>query len=461
MQSKRQHVIYQMTLLPALEELVPSDHPLRRLDEALDLSFVDEAVREYYCPNNGRPGIDPEVLMRLFVLQALEGIDSVRELMRQVRMNLAYLWFIGYEVGEPLPDHSTLSRALDRFGDEVFNALFAQSIAQCVDAGLIDGRVLHVDTTTIRADLDKNRVGRPDSPDPDARFGRFPGGRKEPGYKQQTVVDGASRVVVGVAVMPADRTDHEGAVAVVDEAIARVGAAPQAVCADAAYANGPNGAAMEARGIRLVSPPPKVGRPTRGQELFTIEEFIYDARRDVFVCPAGVTLTNKGSMSGRPERRRYRARASDCGGCALKARCTKSPQRNVTASVHHAALVRLRADSRTASFKQLYRTRAPAMEGVFAEEKEWHGLRRAWRRGLSNMLIQRHLIAAVLNFKRLAAPRKLYRGVEVMARTVQWVTARVIGLMGAHSRILGTFWHSLDTTTRFFLVRTAAATKAA
>jgi len=120
MQSKRQHVIYQMTLLPALEELVPSDHPLRRLDEALDLSFVDEAVREYYCPNNGRPGIDPEVLMRLFVLQALEGIDSVRELMRQVRMNLAYLWFIGYEVGEPLPDHSTLSRALDRFGDEVF-----------------------------------------------------------------------------------------------------------------------------------------------------------------------------------------------------------------------------------------------------------------------------------------------------------------------------------------------------
>src|SRR3989304_8290411 len=99
MQSKRQRVIYQMTLLPSLEALVPSDHPLRRVDQVLDLSFVDEAVRDRYCPNNGRPGIDPEVLMRLFVLQALEGIDSVRGLMRQGRVNLADLGVLGGERG--------------------------------------------------------------------------------------------------------------------------------------------------------------------------------------------------------------------------------------------------------------------------------------------------------------------------------------------------------------------------
>ena len=154
MQSKREQVMYEMTLLPPLEELVPAAHRLRKLDRVLDLSFIHEAVRERYCQDNGRPSIDPEVVLRLFLLQAIEGIRSVRELMNEVRVNLAYRWFIRYRVDEPLPDHSTLSRALDRFGDAVFNDLFERSIAQCGNAGLIDGRVLHLDATTIRADLD-------------------------------------------------------------------------------------------------------------------------------------------------------------------------------------------------------------------------------------------------------------------------------------------------------------------
>jgi len=72
-------------------------------------------------------------------------------------------------------------------------------------------------------------------------------------------------------------------------------------------------------------------------------------------------------------------------------------------SVHHGALKRLRADSKTDSFKKLYKSRAPGIEGIFGEAKENHGLRRAWRCGLSKMLIQSLLIASVLNFKRLIA----------------------------------------------------------
>ena len=163
MQTKRDNRQQRMVLLPPLEEYVPSDHRLKRLTRVLDLSFVHEAVRERYCQNNGRGSVDPEVILRLFLLQAIENIREVRELMRQVHVNLAYRWFIGYELDEKLPDHSTLSKALDRFGDEVFNELFRRRIAQCRKSGLIAGKVLHVDATTIRADLDKNKVNQPES----------------------------------------------------------------------------------------------------------------------------------------------------------------------------------------------------------------------------------------------------------------------------------------------------------
>ena len=169
MQTKRERSQQQMMLLPPLESFIPHDHNLYKLNRILDLSFVHEAVRDRYCQDNGRPSIDPEVIIRLFLIQAMNGIPRVRELMRQVQVNLAYRWFIGYDLDEPLPDHSTLSKALSRFGDEVFDKLFQQSIARCQASGLVEGRVLHVDATTIRADLDRKRVNKPDSSDPDVR----------------------------------------------------------------------------------------------------------------------------------------------------------------------------------------------------------------------------------------------------------------------------------------------------
>ncbi|MEW5702374.1 MAG: transposase [Candidatus Zixiibacteriota bacterium] len=131
MQTKREKLGYEMMLLPSLEEFVPAGDPLRKLNRVLGLGCVHEAVREKYCVDNGRPSIDPEAVIRLFVLQAFEGIASVRELMRQVHANLTYRWFIRYPLTEKIPDHSSLSHALDRLGGELFDALFARSIAQC------------------------------------------------------------------------------------------------------------------------------------------------------------------------------------------------------------------------------------------------------------------------------------------------------------------------------------------
>jgi hypothetical protein len=283
----------------------------------------------------------------------------------------------------------------------VFNELFTRSVAQCQQSGLIEGKVLHLDATMIRADIQKDQAGKPGCADPDARHGWRQG---EPGYKQQTVVDEKARVIVDVSVMPANRHDQEGAVEAVDRALAAIDGVPEAVCADAAYANGPNAAAMEVRNIRLVSPPPRVARsPKLPPDQFTSEQFIYHDQHDVFVCPAGETLVYAGSESSKRRRRRYRAPRSACMICVGKARCTVEDRKQINVSPDHAALVRLRADSRTNSFRDLYRARSPVIEGIFGEAKQWHRLGRAWRRGLSNMLIQSLLVAAVLNFKRLMA----------------------------------------------------------
>lgn len=389
-----------MMLLPSLEAFVPKDHYLRRLDRVLDLSFVHEAVRDRYCQDNGRPSVDPEVVIRLFLLQAVEGIASVRRLMQRVHVDLSYRWFIGYRVDEPLPDHSTLSKALDRFGDEVFNDLFERSVRQCQASGLIEGKVWHVDATTIRADLDSNRVNKPDSPDPDARFGRFPSGQKLPGYKQQTVVDDTSRVILAVEVTPANVNEGSELVKVLDQATQQLEHPPEAVCADSAYASGENAAACEQQGVHLVSPP-RAARNHHSPSQFTIEEFSYDERQDVFYCPNHKVLVNTGRFRGKKQRFKYRASTRDCRACPVKAQCTKAAHRCLNVSEHHGALVRLRADSQTKGFKQLYRRRGAVIEGIFAEAKQWHGLRRAWRRGLVKMRVQCLLIAALINFKRL------------------------------------------------------------
>lgn len=407
MQTKRDTSQQEMMLLPPLEQFIPDDHPLKRLQRVLDLSFVHELVRDRYCQTNGRASIDPEVILRIFLLQAITGVTKVRQLLREIQVNLAYRWFIGYRLDEALPDHSTLSKALDRFGDEMFNDLFSRSIEACRRSGLIEGRLLHVDATTIRADIDKNKVNKSDSSDRDARFGRFGDGSTQPGYKQQTVVDDQRGVVVALDVSPANRPDDPALLAMIDQAGERLGRHPQAVCADGGYASGANAAGCESRQIRLVSPPQPVPQHERGH--FTIDQFEYDEQRDEFICPAGAVLRNAG-RTGRKSQRRYRGKQRICQRCPLHSQCTDTTVRCLTVSSGHGALVRLRVDHQTESFRQLYRRRAPVVEGRFAESKQQHGLRRAWRRGLAKMRIQCLLVATVINLKRLIASLRLLWG---------------------------------------------------
>jgi transposase len=137
----------------SLEALVPPDHFYRHLDRTLDLEFVRELVQDMYALL-GRPSIDPIVFFKLQLVMFFEGIRSERLLMRLVADKLSVRWFVGYDLDEPLPDHSSLTRIRTRYGLAIFRRFFEAIVEQCVQAKLVWGRELYVDATKVNANAD-------------------------------------------------------------------------------------------------------------------------------------------------------------------------------------------------------------------------------------------------------------------------------------------------------------------
>lgn len=142
----------------SLEDLVPEDNFYRRLQEKLDLSFVRKMVEDRYA-HSGRPSVDPEVFFRLQLVMFYEGIRSERELMRIVSDRLSVRWYVGYyDLHEPLPDHSSLTRIRDRFGLPVFREFFERIVQLCVEAGLVWGAELYFDATKVDANASLDSI---------------------------------------------------------------------------------------------------------------------------------------------------------------------------------------------------------------------------------------------------------------------------------------------------------------
>src|SRR5258706_6127295 len=134
----------------SVEELVPHDHFYRHLERTLDLSFVREFVQETYT-DKGRPSIDPVVFFKLQLVMFFEDIRSERLLMRHAADRLSVRWYVGYNLDEPLPDHSSLTRIRERYGVEVFRRFFEVIVEHCQAAGLVWGQELYFDGTKVQA----------------------------------------------------------------------------------------------------------------------------------------------------------------------------------------------------------------------------------------------------------------------------------------------------------------------
>src|SRR3954451_13308097 len=137
----------------SLRQLVPDDYILARVDRVLDLSWLREEVSELYCADNGRPGIDPEVAVRLMLAGLLLGVVHDRKLIREAQVNIAIRWLIGYGLHEVLPDHSSLTRIRHRWGAERFRSIFERTVKACVEAKIATGEIVHIDASLVRADV--------------------------------------------------------------------------------------------------------------------------------------------------------------------------------------------------------------------------------------------------------------------------------------------------------------------
>jgi transposase len=475
-----------------LSELVPRDHFYRHLERTLDLSFVREFVEKTYA-GGGRPSIDPIVFFKLQLVMFFEGIRSERQLMRHAADRLSVRWFLGYDLNEPLPDHSSLTKIRTRYGIEVFRRFFEAVVEQCQQEGLVWGRELYLDSTKVEANASVDSVKprffveahlanlfspeaekggaeavqemsqeeptrreheEPPAPrplptslspeeyaaltqhnearhewieqdgaqdrrvtsrgyhrmadlrvsttDPDATLMPTKDGT-DMGYRTHYVVDGGrARIIVAALVTPSEVMDNQPMLDLLWRVRFRWKLWPRQVTGDRKYGTEENLVAIEREQISAYIPSPESDHRT---EFFSVDRFRYEAERDVYLCPAGKELRFDRAHS--TERSlRYRARARDCNHCPLNAQCTTSTQgRSLCRSVDEEVLDRVRGYHETEAYKKAYRKRSVWVEPLFAEGKDWHGMRRFRLRRLWRVNCEALVRAAGQNLKRLLKKR--------------------------------------------------------
>jgi len=130
-----------------IEDLVPKDHVLRKIDKCIDFSFIRELTRPYYSLDNGRPGVDPIILFKMIFLKYLFGISSERQLVKDIQVNVAYRWFLGFSLTDDIPSPSTISmNRIRRFnGTSVVQEVFSTIASQAMQYGLVVQENFHTD----------------------------------------------------------------------------------------------------------------------------------------------------------------------------------------------------------------------------------------------------------------------------------------------------------------------------
>ncbi|WP_230877365.1 IS1182 family transposase [Paenibacillus polymyxa] len=430
--------------LVSLEELVPQDHLLRKVDTYIDFSFIHEKVSPLYCADNGRPAIDPTVLFKMIFLGYFYGIRSERQLEREIQTNLAYRWFLGLGLTDKVPDHSTISwNRRTRFKDTtIFQDIFDEIVLQAISHRMVGGRVLITDSTHVKANANKhqytkeqvlqntkdymdelNEVVKEDrknhgkkplksreevneekeikvsKTDPDSGYMIRDGKPEGFFYLDHRTVDMKYNVITDVHVTPGNVHDSVPYLSRLDRQRERFAFQVEAVTLDSGYLTTPICRGLQSRKIFAVIAHRRF-HPKQG--LFPKWKFEYDAKNNVYICPAGQELAYRTT-----DRKGYRQYASDpaqCERCPLLSQCTQSKNHRkvVTRHVWEDSKEWVRSNRLSPSGKQLYRKRKETIERSFADAKELHGFRYCRLRGLPNVREQALMTAAVQNMKKMA-----------------------------------------------------------
>jgi transposase len=422
-----------------LEEMVPADHLLRRIDAVLDLDWLRRELTPYYS-HTGRPSICPELMIRMLLVGYCYSIRSERRLCEEVRVNLAYRWFCRLGLEDRVPDHSTFSvNRHGRFRDsDLFRSVFETIVRCCMEAGLVGGEGFAIDASVIEADAsryqrvegseinwtDERRSTRAvreyltalkgDNPpinpkqkpkamspvDPTAAWTTRGRNKVMFGYSLNYLIDMEHSVIVDVEATPTRISKEVDATETMLERAERCfGLKPGRVAGDVAYGTGEMLGWLTDRDIEPHIPVWDQSK-VAPEGKFTRADFTYNKERDIYVCPGGKELTSNGRAYDGGTLR-YWARRSDCETCVLKARCTTASRRKISRDVNEAARDRVRAIMKTNAYAQSACDRKK-IETLFGEAKRVLGFTRLRLRGPTGAQDEFLLTAIVQNLKRLA-----------------------------------------------------------
>jgi transposase len=439
-----------------LDKRVRRDHPLRRINEALDLSFVGAQVAHTYG-RRGNKSVPPEVILRMMLLLFLDDIKSERELMRIIPERLDYLWFLGYGLDDEIPDHSVLSKARKRWGKEVFLSLFSRVVHQCVEAGLVTGSKIHIDASLVDANASlksvkplepeviraieqtaREQVQKLDEPDdqwppdsggggptnqtptasryqanrqfrstsdPDATLVRQGGLQSRPRYKSHRVVDDAYEIITAVETTTGAVDEGHRLLALIEAHEDTTDRAVRTAIADSRYGSIGNLVECQKSGIR---PHLKLlGDSHRGKGrsagIYAEERFIYDPLTNTYRCPANQTMRARRLHPKRLSWEYITAKGT-CRACKLRAFCTRSASgRTIHRHRDQELLDRARKIATSKAAVDDLKRRQHLIERSFADAANCHGFKRARWRGLWKQAIQDLLIATVQNLRKLVS----------------------------------------------------------
>jgi transposase len=430
----------------SLEERIPADHRLRRIAAAVDFTFVRQQVAQTYG-HNGHESLDPIVLLKLMLLLFLENVPSERQVTAQLGYRLDWLWFCGLDLDAPVPDSSVLSKARRRWGPDVFAGLFGEVLQRCVAAGLVDGRVVHVDASCVAAAVDERRLvpvlrqvgeglyaqletaSEPEPPagrwtsatDPQAGV-TMNGGQLVCGYKEHRAVDDAHGIIT--ATVTTDAATNEGQMlgAVLEAHAANLGARPATVVADTQYGSAVNYRQLHEQQVQACIPHVQGGtQPGK----FAHEAFRYEAAEDCFWCPAGKRLRPYQRQVAR-RRVIYKAARGVCQGCPLREQCTDGKHgRGVERHLDQEHVDWAEQCVSTRRRRRLLHRRQVVIEGSFADAANCHGFKQARWRGRWAVRIQNLLIATCQNLRKLL--RVALRRGRALTLSVSAVTGHLVG----------------------------------
>lgn len=437
-----------------IEDLVPENHFLRKLESTLDLSFVYQETEKLYSHKYGRPPIDPVILVKYLLVGYLYGIPSERQIEQRIQTDVALRWYLGLDLFDRVPDHSTISQLRRRKPSfrKVFRRLFEEVVYQCVDKGLASGRLVATDSTHVKASASPASVSLvdvEDSPgtywekldtyeelartelerktgkssrrrikqikqrrkrlqrrvsktDPDAGYLNRPGKPHEMHYLNHQTLDTDNGIILDVAVTPGDASDQQPYLEQL-ERVANI-VPVQIATADSIYDYGLFHQVLGTLGIDFFVRPMKF-QPQKDVE-FGRESFDYNGEQDIFICPNGKSLSLSAVSRGSGTLQWiYAARRADCQSCHLRESCLSTSVRHrgkrlVRSIFEDAAKKNLdRAD--TPEYFQALKKRQIWCEGTFAIQKWSHNLTCVLRRGLEAAEDHCLLSATALNLKRM------------------------------------------------------------